>query len=130
MQTAVQHYENKLAFETDPSDLYDALGRGDKVVVIDARKAFAYAAERIPGAINLPHREMSAATTAGFDRAALYVVYCDGIGCNASTKGALNMARLGFQVRELMGGITWWKFDGYATAGEKAASGLDIACAC
>lgn len=130
MKTAVQHYESKLAFETDPSDLYDLLSRGERVVVIDARKSFAFAEEHIPGAVNLPHREMNAATTAGFDRSALYVVYCDGIGCNASTKGSLNLARLGFDVRELMGGLAWWKFDGYATAGEKAAGGADIACAC
>jgi hypothetical protein len=37
---------------------------------------------------------MDAACTVEFERDALIVVYCDGIGCNASTKGALNMARL------------------------------------
>ena len=47
----------------------------------------------------------------------LYVTYCDGIGCNASTKGALNMAKLGFRVKELMGGLDWWKRDGCKTEG-------------
>jgi len=37
--------------------------------------------------------------------------------CNASTKGALNMAKLGFRVKELMGGMDWWKRDGYKTEG-------------
>ena len=45
------------------------------------------------------------------------MTYCDGIGCNASTEGALNMAKLDFKVKELMGGLEWWKFDGYATDG-------------
>ena len=131
MEDQIKYYENKLAFEMDPSDLFDALNNGEKVIVIDARKAFGYEAEHIPTAINIPHREMAVETTQHLDKDFLYVTYCDGIGCNASTKGALNMARLGFKVKELIGGIEWWKFDGYATEGTKGInSGLKIECAC
>ncbi|MFD1602013.1 rhodanese-like domain-containing protein [Flavobacterium artemisiae] len=131
METQIKHYENKLAFEMDPSDLFDALNNGDKVIALDARKAFGFEAEHIPNAINIPHREMTVETTKHLDRDILYVTYCDGIGCNASTKGALNMAKLGFKVKELIGGIEWWKFDGYATEGTKGkAEGLKIECAC
>ena len=107
MKTAIEHYQNKLSFEMDPSDLFSALEAGEQVVVIDTRKSFGFEREHIPGAINLPHREMNEQTTAGFDKNLIYVTYCDGIGCNASTRGALNMAKLGFNVRELMGGIEW-----------------------
>ncbi|WP_183579555.1 rhodanese-like domain-containing protein [Mucilaginibacter sp. X5P1] len=130
MNTSIEHYQNKLAFEMDPSDLFSALEAGEKVIAIDARKAFGFEKEHIPGAINLPHREMNEQTTAKLDRSYIYVTYCDGIGCNASTRGALNMARLGFDVRELIGGIEWWKFDGYATEGAQQKSGLQIECAC
>lgn len=131
MEAQIIHYENKLAFEMDPSDLFDALNNGEKVIVIDARKAFGFEAEHIPTAINIPHREMTAETTKHLDKDVLYVTYCDGIGCNASTRGALNMAKLGFKVKELMGGIEWWKFDGYATEGTKGVeAGLKIECAC
>jgi len=131
MNAQIKHYEDKLAYEMDPSDLFEALNRGEKIVAVDTRKPFGYEAERIPTAINLPHREMNESTTQHLDREIIYVTYCDGIGCNASTKGALNMARLGFKVRELIGGIEWWKFDGYATEGIKAiASGQKIECAC
>jgi hypothetical protein len=41
---------------------------------------------------------MSAETTAGLDRK-VYVVNCDGIGCNASTKGSHKLAQLGFAAR-------------------------------
>lgn len=75
------------------------------------------------------HRTMSASTTAPLDRAALVVTYCDGIGCNASTKGALAMTRLGFRVKELIGGLEWWKRDGYPTHGESAERDA-IACGC
>jgi rhodanese-related sulfurtransferase len=79
----------------------------------------------------MPHREMTAESTQHLDKEVLYVTYCDGIGCNASTKGALKMAKLGFKVKELIGGIEWWKFDGYATEGTKGVKyGLKIECAC
>jgi rhodanese-related sulfurtransferase len=131
METQIKHYENKLAFEMDPSDLFDALNNGENVIAIDARKTFGYEAEHIPGSINIPHREMTIESTKDLDKEILYVTYCDGIGCNASTKGALNMAKLGFKVKELIGGIEWWKFDGYATEGTNGkASGLKIECAC
>jgi rhodanese-related sulfurtransferase len=131
MNEQLKFYERKLEFEMDPSDLFDVLNKGMRVVPLDARKSFAFVAERIPGAINIPHREMNEFTTAQLDREAIYVVYCDGIGCNASTKGSLNMTRLGFKVKELIGGIEWWKFDGYATEGTKATlEGQKLECAC
>jgi rhodanese-related sulfurtransferase len=131
MEAQIKHYENKLAYEMDPSDLFDALNNGEKVIALDARKTFGFEAEHIPSAINIPHREMTAESTKHLDKQFLYVTYCDGIGCNASTKGALNMAKLGFKVKELIGGIEWWKFDGYATEGTKGIkSRLNIECAC
>src|SRR5688500_12775961 len=93
MKTQLQHYEDKLTFEMDPSDLFEAINNGENVIVVDARKPFGYEAEHIPTAINLPHREMTRETTKHLDTSATYIVYCDGIGCNASTKGALNMTR-------------------------------------
>jgi len=126
----MDHYRQKLAFETDAWDLKEALDRDDPVVVIDGRSAEAYAREHIPGAVNLPHREISAETTASLDRSRLYVCYCDGIGCNASTKTALKLLSLGFEVRELMGGLDWWKRDGYATEGADARAGTEVSCGC
>jgi len=131
MDAQIKHYENKLAFEMDPSDLFEALKNGEKVIAMDAMKAFGFEAEHIPGAINIPHREMNLESTKHLDKDFTYVTYCDGIGCNASTKGALNMTRLGFKVKELIGGLEWWKLDGYATAGTKAGdAGEQIQCAC
>ncbi len=115
MNEQLNHYANKLAYETDSWDLKVALEAGEKVVVIDARSPEAYDEEHIPGAINIPHRQMNPETTGHLDGDALIVTYCDGIGCNASTKGALNMTRLGFRVKELMGGLDWWKRDGHPT---------------
>lgn len=126
MNDQIKHYADKLAYEIDSWDLKVALENGEPVIVIDTRSPQAYEAEHIPGAVSLPHRAMDAATTTSFDKSCLVVTYCDGIGCNASTKGALNMSRLGFKVRELIGGLDWWKRDGHPTAGSSTSG----ACGC
>ncbi len=124
----IGHYQNKLAYETDSWDLSVMLASGEPVIVIDARSPHAYADEHISGAVNLPHREMSVESTASIDKAALIVTYCDGIGCNASTKGALAMARLGFRVKELIGGLDWWKRDGHPTSTQGGDSAVVCGC--
>jgi len=86
MDEQLNHYANKLAFETDSWDLKVALESGEKILVIDARSAEAYQKEHIPGSVNIPHRTMNAQTTGNLDKTTLVVTYCDGIGCNASTK--------------------------------------------
>jgi rhodanese-related sulfurtransferase len=116
MSDQLQHYRRKLEFEIDSWDLKVAREAGENITVIDARGPQAYAEEHIPGAINLPHGKMVPALTQHLDKAnTLVVTYCDGIGCNASTKGALRMAELGFRTKELIGGIDWWKRDGHPT---------------
>jgi len=126
----LSYYQAKLAYETDSADLYAAIEQGEPIVVVDGRAAGAYDHEHIPDAISLPHREISAETTASFDRSKLYVCYCDGIGCNASTQTAMKLLRLGFQVRELIGGLDWWKRDGYPTHGSEAGVAVGIRCGC
>jgi rhodanese-related sulfurtransferase len=118
MNDAARHYRDKLAFETDAWDLNEMLRQGTNVTIIDARSEASYAQEHISGAVSFPHRKMNSESTQHLDRRTLYVSYCDGIGCNASTKAALKLAELGFQVKELIGGIEWWKRDGYAVERE------------
>ena len=113
MNDQVAFYKAKLAYEIDPWDLNEALERGEKILLVDTRSPEAYGRSHIPGAINIPHRTMTAATTAQLDRSALVVTYCDGIRCNGSTKGALKMVELGFRVKELIGGLDCWRYDGY-----------------
>jgi rhodanese-related sulfurtransferase len=124
LDEAVEHFRSKLAHETDAWDLRVMLRERDDVVIIDARSDASYLQEHIPQAISFPHATMNAASTNELDRGAIYVTYCDGIGCNASTKGALKLAELGFEVKELIGGIEWWKRDGYPTEAASVAFNL------
>lgn len=130
MDDPFRYYAARLTYEIDAWDLKCALEAGERIIVIDTRSPEAFQTEHIPDAINIPHRTMSADTTDALDRSALVVTYCDGIGCNASTKGALNMVRLGFRVRELIGGLDWWKRDGHQTHGRTADASQSVACGC
>lgn len=127
------YYSAKLAYEIDSADLADALAGGQDIVVVDGRSSDAYAAEHIRGAVSIPHRSISSESLAGLSKEPLYVAYCDGIGCNASTKTALKLATAGFRVKELIGGLDWWKKEGYPTEGTAARCAVDgphAACGC
>lgn len=129
MNDQLKHYSDKLSYEIDSWDLKVALEEGQKITVVDARSREAFQREHIPGSISLPHRSMTSETTRHIDKSALVVTCCDGIGCNASTKGALNMLKLGFRVKELIGGLDWWKRDGHKTHGG-AGSHKAVSCGC
>jgi rhodanese-related sulfurtransferase len=102
-----------------PADLYQDMVAGTpNLVVVDARYVEAYAREHLPGAINLPWRELDETTTAHLSREALYVVYCWNAACHASAKTARRLEALGFKVKELHGGLETWRKQGYPT--EKA----------
>ncbi len=122
----IEFYEAKLNYETDSWDLFEALKKNQDIIVVDARSKQAFEIEHIPSSINFPHATMSELSTSNLDKTKTYVTYCDGIGCNASTKGALKLSKLGFKVKELLGGLDWWKRDGYATEGKNNTAGKTI----
>ncbi len=129
MHKQIAHYEEKLNYEIDSWDLSLLITEQADIHLLDCRSAEAYAQEHIPTAIHFPHREISEQTTTSLDRSKLMITYCDGIGCNASTKGALAMAKLGFRVKELMGGLDWWKRDGHSTEGIQLQA-AKLSCGC
>ncbi len=127
----ISFYKHKLDFEIDSADLFDIIQTpGNNILLVDVRSAEAYNKEHIPGAVSIPHRELDTEKAKSLDKSKIYIAYCDGIGCNGSTKGALKFAQLGFNVKELIGGLDWWKRDGYATEGESPQIGNEIACGC
>jgi rhodanese-related sulfurtransferase len=132
-EAAMTYFGAELAFEVDPDDLVRDIeaGRTEGYVVVETRAAEAFAQARIPGAINLPYRDMTPESTKHLDRDLVYVCYCESINCNAATKGALKLAELGFQVKRLSGGITSWIAAGYPVEGSQAAREEGgIRCAC
>jgi len=115
---ANRHFVGKLAIETDPSDVHSDLERGvNGFVVVDARSPEDYARCHIPGAISLPHRSITGDAEAALPKDKLIVTYCWGPGCNAANKAAARLSALGFQVKEMIGGIEYWRKVGYPIEG-------------
>lgn len=50
----------------------------------------------------------------------LFVTYCNGPHCNGAARGALRLARLGYPVKIMAGGIAGWLDEGFPL--ESAAS--------
>jgi rhodanese-related sulfurtransferase len=124
----------KLEHETDCADVAEDLRNGERVIVIDARVPELYERGHVPGAISFPHRTMTAESVQLLPKDTLLVTYCDGIGCNASTKAALKLSGFGFSVKEMLGGLDWWMRDGLPVARGAEAGSLQpaaaIACGC
>lgn len=117
---AHRHFAARLSVETDPADVALDLERNpDAIVLADARTEAAYGECHIPGALSLPHRSISAASTADLPRDRVVVVYCWGPGCNAAQKAALRLSALGFRVKEMIGGLEYWRREGHPVEGTK-----------
>ncbi len=111
--SAAQHFHSKLAFETDPSDVYTDMRNGETgFIVIDARRPESYARGHIPGSINLPYRTIDA-ETANLPKDKVLVTYCAGVYCNASTRAAAKLSALGFRVKEMLDGFEGWTREGF-----------------
>lgn len=117
-EAAQYHFLSRLAVETDPADVSLDLERvPERIQVVDVRSADAYESCHVPGAINLPWRSIDDRSTAGLDRDRTLVVYCWGPACNAAHKGAARLAGLGFRVKEMIGGLEYWRREGHAVEG-------------
>lgn len=114
-EAALRHFESRLAFETDCWDVHDSMRSGKHdFVLVDVRGREAFARAHVPGAINIPHRTMDRERMARFDERTLFVVYCAGPHCNGANKAAIRLARLGYRVKEMIGGVTGWQDEGFA----------------
>ena len=110
-EEALRHFAGKLQFETDVADLMYDLQKGNtNFTIVDTRSPKSFVLCHIPGAINLP--KINAETVAELPKDKMCVVYCWGVACNGSTKGAMKLNELGFRAKELIGGIEYWRKEG------------------
>ena len=114
LMTALAYFSAKLDFETDVSDVHAALEADPDFVLVDSRGDDAWAQGRIPGALHLPTREIARRAASLIPQGAPIVSYCWGPACNGATRAALEFARLGYPVREMIGGFEYWVREGFA----------------
>ncbi|MEO9900831.1 MAG: rhodanese-like domain-containing protein [Nisaea sp.] len=111
---ANRHFGDKLAFETDCDDVATVLrdGQPDFVLLHVLGTPEAYAKRHIPGAIHLPHREITEERMTEWPEGSLFVVYCAGPHCNGADKAAFKLSGLGRPVKLMIGGVTGWEDEG------------------
>ena len=129
---ALAHFARRLSLETDCADVHEALTRAGgepaDFVLLDVRGPAAYARSHVPGALNVPHRHMTAERMAGWPEGTLFVVYCAGPHCNGANRAALRLAGLGRPVKLMLGGMTGWADEAFAFAsGEAPGSVANLA---
>ena len=111
---ALRHFQDMLAFETDCWDVHESLKAGKvDFVIVDVRDRNAFAKGYVKGAINIPHREMTAERMSQYPNGKLFVVYCAGPHCNGANKAAVRLACLGLPVKMMIGGVTGWLDEGF-----------------
>jgi rhodanese-related sulfurtransferase len=137
---AIAHFAARLSFETDPSDVAADIGAGvTGWVLVDSRSQASWDQGHVPGAIHLPTAEIAVRAASVVPAGSSVVTYCWGPGCNGGTKAALEFAKLGYPVKEMIGGFEYWTREGLPV---ETAAGIDrrpmdpltaplgIACAC
>lgn len=109
----VAHFVARLQAETDPTDVYAAQKAGEEFVLVDVRGDEAWEQGRARGAIHMHHSQIEDRAPKEIPAGTAVVVYCWSPGCNAAQRGALIFARLGYRVREMIGGFEYWAREGY-----------------
>ncbi|MDP8984806.1 MAG: rhodanese-like domain-containing protein [Pseudomonadota bacterium] len=111
---AILHFEQEFSFETDCWDTHEALQSDDPgFVLLDVRGPTLFEKGHVPGATNLPHGKIVASKLSEYPKDTLFVTYCAGPHCNGAARGALRLARLGYPVKIMAGGITGWVDEGF-----------------
>lgn len=126
---AAEHFLQRLSVETDCSDVAAALRAGDPdfVLLHVIGSPEAYARQHVPGAVHLPHRQISAERMAAWPQDTVFVAYCAGPHCNGADQAALKLARLGRPVKIMIGGITGWEDEGLPFASGTEPGSLPMA---
>ncbi|MER7456289.1 rhodanese-like domain-containing protein [Micromonospora sp. NPDC126480] len=111
---AAAHLLARLAMETDVSDVHaDLEARVAGLVVVDSRGAAGWDQGHLPGAVHLPTARIAADAARLVPAGSRVVTYCWGPGCNGATRAALEFARLGYPVKEMLGGYEYWVREGF-----------------
>jgi rhodanese-related sulfurtransferase len=137
---AVAHFAARLALETDVSDVAADLGEAvTGLVVVDSRSQESWDQGHVAGAIHLPTDEIAGRAAEVIPPGATVVTYCWGPGCNGAHRGALEFARLGYPVKEMIGGFEYWAREGlpietangiHRRTMDSLTAPLGVACAC
>ncbi|WP_165986132.1 rhodanese-like domain-containing protein [Streptomyces sp. YIM 98790] len=111
---AAAFFLSRLTFQADVSDVHSSLESGAPgFVLVDSRSAASWAQGRVPGAVHLPTADIPGRAGVLLDPAVPVITYCWGPACDGATRAALALARLGYRVKEMIGGMEYWAREGF-----------------
>lgn len=121
---AAAYFAARLAHRTDVSDVHAALEApgGPGFALVDSRGNDSWQQGRIPGALHLPTALIAERAAHLLDPSVPVVVYCWGPGCDGAAKAAYALARRGYQVKEMLGGIEYWIREGFPVRTDRGRS--------
>jgi len=94
-------------------ELKKKMERGEDIQVIDVLSEKSYKNKHLPGAINIPYRDI-AKRKDEIDADKEIIVYCNDMECDASPIAAKKLVKLGFEdVTDFEGGLLEWGKAGY-----------------
>ncbi|MEU5402249.1 rhodanese-like domain-containing protein [Streptomyces sp. NPDC005963] len=113
---AVAFFAARLTFQTDVADVHASIrSTHPGFILVDSRGVAGWEQGHVPGAVHLPTADIPARAADLLDPALPVVTYCWGPGCDGATRAALALAQLGYQVKEMIGGIEYWIREGFPT---------------
>jgi rhodanese-related sulfurtransferase len=107
--------------------------------VADSRSQESWDQGHVSGAIHLPTTDIATRAAEVIPPGATVVTYCWGPGCNGAHKAALEFAKLGYPVKEMIGGFEYWAREGlpietasgiHRRGTDSLTAPLGVACAC
>lgn len=117
---AAAYFAAKGAYETDVADVaYDLQAGLRGFLLVDVRDTRAYEEAHLPGALSLPSGRIrdGSAPPELLTPGTVLILYCWGPACNGATKAAARLAAQGYPVKEMLGGIEYWRREGGALEG-------------
>ncbi len=118
---AVEFFEAKLKYESQPYGLKQVLDKKEKIQIIDLRTPELFAQGHIPGAVNVSFDDLEKYLPK-LDKDTTTVVYCYDLLCRLATRAALFLAKQDYKVQELVGGWEGWADHDFATEKGTASS--------
>jgi len=114
-EAALAHFAARLSFETDVSDVHADLAAGvPNLIIVDSRSLEAWDQGHIPGAVHILTTPIASTANQQLPPGTTIVTYCWGPACNGATRAALAFAKLGYPVKEMIGGFEYWVREGFA----------------
>ena len=118
---AIEHFAAKLRYETDPSDVAAAFAAGDRFVLVDTRGHSSWHQGRARGAVHIPRADIASRAPQEIPLDTPVVVYCWGPACNGATRSAIEFLKLGYSVKEMIGGFEYWAREGLGVVDDLGA---------